>query len=385
MARYRGKLRPKLPDVGTTIFAVMDKLSNEYGAINLSQGFPDFPVSEELVGLVEQYMKKGFNQYAPMYGIQPLREELCRKIEELYSASYHPEKEINITSGATQAIYTAVAAVVNPGDEVILFTPAYDSYAPAVKVHGGKAVYSKLKAPQYTVNWDEVNTLINSRTRMIIINSPHNPTGSILSLEDMQQLEKLTRNTDIIILSDEVYEHIIFDKAQHQSLMCFPGLVERSFVVFSFGKTFHSTGWKMGYCLAPENLMKEFRSIHQFIVYCCNTPVQYALSDFLKNKDNYLGISSLYEKKRDVFISLIKESRFKFSPSRGSYFQLLDYSDITDEKDTDFAVRMTKENRVASIPVSVFYPDALDQKILRFCFAKQEETLEKAAEILCKI
>jgi methionine aminotransferase len=385
MTRYNGQLRPKLPDVGTTIFAVMCKLSNEYGAINLSQGFPDFPVSEELVGLVEQYMKKGFNQYAPIYGIQPLREELCRKIKELYSASYHPEKEINITSGATQAIYTAVAAVVNPGDEVIIFTPAYDSYAPTVEVHGGKAVYSKLKAPEYNVNWDEASTLINSRTRMIIINSPHNPTGSILSLEDMQQLEKLTRNTDIIILSDEVYEHIIFDGAQHQSLMRFPGLVERSFVVFSFGKTFHSTGWKMGYCLAPENLMKEFRSIHQFIVYCCNTPVQYALSDFLKNKDNYLGISSLYEKKRDVFISLIKESRFKFSPSQGSYFQLLDYSDITDEKDTDFAVRMTKENRVASIPVSVFYPDVFDQKVLRFCFAKQEETLEKAAEILCKI
>lgn len=385
MTRYQGKLRPKLPDVGTTIFDVMGKLSNEYGAINLSQGFPDFPVSEELIGLVENYMKKGFNQYAPMYGIQPLREELCRKIEKLYAASYHPEKEINITSGATQAIYTAVASVVNPGDEVILFTPAYDSYAPTVKVHGGKAVYSKLKAPEYTVNWDEVKTLINSRTRMIIINSPHNPTGSILSLEDMQQLEKLTRNTDIVILSDEVYEHIIFDGARHQSLMRFPGLVERSFVVFSFGKTFHSTGWKMGYCLAPENLMKEFRSIHQFIVYSCNTPVQYALADFLKNKDNYLGISSLYEKKRDVFISLIKESRFKFSPSRGSYFQLLDYSHITDEKDTDFAVRMTKENRVASIPVSVFYPDAFDQKVLRFCFAKREETLEKAAEILCKI
>ena len=385
MTRYNGKLKPKLPDVGTTIFAVMNKLSNEYGAINLSQGFPDFPVSEELVGLVEQYMKKGFNQYAPMYGIQPLREELCRKIKELYSVSYHPEKEINITSGATQAIYTAVAAVVNPGDEVILFTPAYDSYSPAVKVHGGKAVYSKLKAPEYNVNWDEVNALTNSRTRMIIINSPHNPTGSILSLEDMQQLEKLTRNTDIIILSDEVYEHIIFDGAQYQGLMRFPGLVERSFVVFSFGKTFHSTGWKMGYCLAPENLMKEFRSIHQFIVYCCNTPVQYALAEFLKNKDNYLAISSLYERKRDIFVSLIKASRFKFSPSRGSYFQLLDYSDITDEKDTDFAVRMTKENRVASIPVSVFYPDAFDQKVLRFCFAKQEETLEKAAEILCKI
>ena len=385
MTRYNGKLKAKLPDVGTTIFAVMNKLSNEYGAINLSQGFPDFPVSEELIGLVEHYMKKGFNQYAPMYGIQPLREELCRKIEDLYAVSYHPEKEINVTSGATQAIYTAVASVVNPGDEVILFTPAYDSYAPAVEVHGGKAVYSKLKAPEYTVNWDEVNTLINSRTRMIIINSPQNPTGSILSLEDMRQLEKLTRNTDIIILSDEVYEHIIFDGALHQSLMRFPGLVERSFVVFSFGKTFHSTGWKMGYCLAPENLMKEFRTIHQFIVYCCNTPVQYALSDFLKNKDNYLGISSLYEKKRDIFISLIKESRFKFRPSRGSYFQLLDYSDITDERDTDFAVRMTKEKKVASIPVSVFYPDAFDQKVLRLCFAKQEETLEKAAEILCKL
>ncbi len=385
MAHFSGLIKPKLPHVGTTIFAVMTKLAVEWDAINLSQGFPDFSVSPKLIHLVAHNMRKGHNQYAPMQGILALREAICRKIETLYSAKYHPEKEINITAGATQALYTAISAVVHQGDEVILFSPAYDCYAPAIELNGGKPVYSQLKLPSYSVDWDEVQRLMNSRTRMIVINSPHNPTGSIFSQKDMLRLSELVKDTDTIILSDEVYEHIIFDNKQHQSLMRFPDLIERSFVVFSFGKAFHNTGWKMGYCLAPENLMNEFRSVHQFLVYSCNTPVQYALADFLGDKDNYSGIGQLYQQKRDLFLNLIKESRFQSIHSSGSYFQLLDYSKITDEKDVDFAVRMTKEYRVASIPVSVFYPDPVDNKVLRFCFAKREETLERAAAILCRI
>jgi methionine aminotransferase len=378
-------LKSKLPHVGTTIFAVMSKLAQQHDALNLSQGFPDFPVSADLIGLVNRFMKKGYNQYAPMTGVQSLREAICRKGEDLYGARYHPDKEVNITSGATQALYTAIAAVVHKKDEVILFSPAYDSYAPAVEVHGGIPVFSHLCPPDYHINWQEVEALISPRTRMIIVNSPHNPTGSVLTDKDMRRLDKITSSTDILILSDEVYEHIIFDEVRHQSAMRYPGLRERSFVVFSFGKTFHSTGWKMGYCLAPAELMREFRSVHQFLVYCCNTPVQHAIGEFLKHPENYTGISLMYQEKRDLFLELIKGSRFRFTPTSGSYFQLVDYSAITDENDRDFAVRLTRENKVASIPVSVFYPDALDNRVLRFCFAKREETLKKAAEILCRM
>jgi len=385
MKQFRGPLQPKLPHAGVTIFAVMSQLADEHGAINLSQGFPDFPVSEELIDLVHSYMKKGYNQYAPMTGIKPLREAICQKIESAYGAVYHPEKEVNITSGATQAIYTAIAAVVNPGDEVILFTPAFDTYAPAVEIHGAKSVCSKLRAPDYSIDWNEVSSLINSRTRMIIINSPNNPTGSILSAEDMLQLEHHTRDTEIIILSDEVYEHMIFDGNEHQSITRFPALAERSFVIFSFGKTFHSTGWKLGYCLGPDNLMQEFRSIHQFLVYCCNTPAQFAIAEFMLNESNYLHLSAMYQRKRDFFLDCIDSSRFKIIPASGSYFQLLDYSAITDMKDTDFAVKLTKEHGIASIPISAFYLDGEDNRVLRFCFAKREETLEKAAEIICRI
>lgn len=385
MSQYSGPLKPKLPQVGTTIFAVMSRLAREHDAINLSQGFPDFEVSRLLIDLVSAYMRKGYNQYAPFQGIMSLREAICQKIKDLYSVKYDPEKEINITAGATQALFTAISAIVYPGDEVILFSPAYDSYAPAVILSGGSPVHVRLRPPTYSVDWNEVGGLMNPRTRMVVINSPHNPTGTILTAQDLEQLEKILAGTDIILLSDEVYEHIIFDGQIHQSVMNFPGLIERSFVVFSFGKTFHSTGWKMGYCLAPENLMAEFRSVHQFQVYCCNTPVQHAIADFLQNKDNYLGIGQLYQEKRDYFLDLIKDSRFRFEPSSGTYFQLLDYSAITDEKDTDFAVRMTQEYGLASIPVSVFYPDAVDSKVLRFCFAKKDETLEKAAKILCSI
>ena len=385
MPKYPNPIKSKLPRVGTTIFTVMSKLANEYDAINLSQGFPDFNCSEDLIRLVNHYMKKGFNQYAPMQGVMALREQIAEKMETIYSAKYNPESEINITSGATQAIYTAIAAVVKEGDEVIIFEPAYDCYVPAIELNGGVAVYSQLKLPDYRIDWNEVKKLVNHRTRMIIINSPHNPTGAMLTASDMLQLERITKNTDIILLSDEVYEHILFDGYEHQSVCRFPKLAERSFVVFSFGKTYHTTGWKMGYCLAPENLMNEFRKVHQFIVFTSNTPIQYALADFMKEKNEYRSLNKFYQKKRDYFLKQIKNSRFKFIPSPGSYFQLLDYTKITNEKDTDFAVRMTKEFGVASVPTSVFYHKPVDNKLLRFCFAKNEETLEKAAMLLCNI
>ncbi len=385
MNPFSHPLPSKLPQTGTTIFAVMSRMAKEHNALNLSQGFPDFPVSPSLIDRVHTYMQKGHNQYAPLEGIEPLREAICRKASDLYGADYHPEKEVNVTAGATQAIYTAVASVVHEGDEVILFSPAYDSYAPAVEIHGGVPVYSPLRPPDYSIDWDEVNALISSRTRMIVINTPHNPTGTVLDKSDLESLDKITKGTDIIVLSDEVYEHIIFNGQPHWSALRFPGLRERSFVIFSFGKLFHCTGWKTGYCLAPEFLMKEFRSIHQFLVYCCNTPIQFALADFLQDAENYKHIAGMYQQKRDVFLNKLRDSRFRFKPASGSYFQLLDYSRITDENDMDFAARLTREHKIASIPVSVFYPDKRDEKVLRFCFAKQEETLEKASDILCRI
>lgn len=378
-------LQSKLPQTGTTIFAVMSRMAKEQQALNLSQGFPDFPVSQPLIDRVHFYMQKGYNQYAPLEGIEPLREAVCSKAADLYGSDFHPEREVNVTAGATQAIYTAIASVVQEKDEVILFSPAYDSYAPAVEIHGGVPVYSCLRPPDYSIDWEEVKTLMSPRTRMIVINTPHNPTGTVLNETDMKTLDKITRGTDIIVLSDEVYEHIIFNGKTHWSALRFPNLRERSFVIFSFGKMFHCTGWKIGYCLAPEFLMKEFRSIHQFLVYCCNTPVQFALADFLQDPENYLHIAEMYQQKRDIFLNKLQDSRFRIRPASGSYFQLLDYSRITDENDMDFAARLTREHKIASIPVSVFYPDKRDEKVLRFCFAKQEETLEKASDILCRI
>jgi methionine aminotransferase len=325
------------------------------------------------------------NQYAPMAGLMALREQIAQKTANLYEVNYNPETEITITAGGTQAIYTAIAATITEGDEVIIFTPAYDCYEPAVELNGGKSVFVQLLAPDYKVDWNQVKKLINQRTKMIIINTPHNPTGKILTKADLLALEKIVQNTDIVILSDEVYEHIIFDKQKHQSACKFPHLAERSFIVSSFGKTFHNTGWKMGYCLAPQNLMKEFRKAHQFIVFSVNTPMQYALAEYLKNENNYLELSSFYQQKRDFFVNLIKDSKFEILPSQGTYFQLLSYKNISNEKDTDFAVRLTKEHKLAAIPVSVFYQKNVDEKILRFCFAKKEETLERAAEILNKV
>lgn len=383
--KFPSNITSKLPKVGTSIFAVMSQMANEHGAINLSQGFPDFPISEKLIDLVHQNMKKGYNQYAPMPGILPLRQAIAEKIADSYKVKYNPETEINITAGATQGLFTAISALVKEDDEVIVFEPAYDSYVPAIKLNGGIPITIRLKEPDYRIDWNEVKKTITHRTKLIIINSPQNPTGAVLAESDMKSLEKIITNTDIIILSDEVYEHIIFDGRRHESVCAYPKLRERSLVMFSFGKTFHATGWKMGYCLAPENLMAEYRKAHQFVVFACNTPIQYALAEFLSDKENYIHISSFYQEKRDYFVNLIKNSKFTPIPSCGTYFQLLSYKNISDEKETAFAARLTKEHGVASIPVSVFYNKEVNNQVLRFCFAKNNETLEKAAEQLCKI
>jgi len=385
MAEYPNSIKSKLPKVGTTIFTVMSQLANQENAINLSQGFPDFESSEELSALVTEAMKKGLNQYAPMAGLMSLREQIAIKTEKLYGVSYHPESEITITAGATQAIYTAIAAMVNEEDEVIIFTPAYDCYEPAIELNGGKPVFVQMHAPDYSVNWEQVKKLINQRTKMIIINTPHNPTGTVMSNEDMLALEKIVSDTDIVVISDEVYEHIIFDGEQHQSAARYPKLAERSFIISSFGKTFHNTGWKTGYCIAPKNLMVEFRKAHQFIVFCVNHPMQYALAEYIKNEQNYMQLSSFYQQKRDYFNSLIKDSRFEILPSKGTYFELLSHKNITNMADTEFAVELTQKHKIASIPVSVFYHQKVDEKVLRFCVAKKEETLLRAAEILNKV
>jgi methionine aminotransferase len=382
---YKGNVKTRLPKAGTSIFAVMSGLANEVGAINLSQGFPDFPISMELVELVNHYMRQGNNQYAPMPGVPALREAIAAKAFDTFGISYDPATEITITAGATEAIFCVVTAMVHPGDEAIIIEPAYDSYAPAVELCGGVVRYSSLQTPDYTINWPEIESMISSRTKMIMINTPHNPTGSVLSASDMIHLDRITRNTNIVVMSDEVYEHLIFDGIRHESACYYPELASRSFVIGSFGKTFHTTGWKTGFILAPAVLMAEVRKVHQFVVFASNTPVQYAVADYLKNKENYLQLPAFYQQKRDFFTNLVKNSRFRIIPSYGTYFQLLDYKAISDEKELDFAIRVTKEFGVASVPVSPFYHDKQDNKVLRFCFAKTEETLERAAEILCRI
>ncbi len=383
--KYKGQIYSKLPKVGTTIFSIMSNLANKHNAINLSQGFPDFNCDNILIDAINKYMKKGYNQYAPMIGVKELREKIVEKTEYLYSISYHPEKEITITAGATQALYTAITTFVKEGDEVVVFEPAYDAYVPVIELCGGIPIYVSLKSPDFSFDWDRIKKVINQRTKMIIINSPHNPTGSIIKEADLKMLDKLTKDTNIIILSDEVYEHIIFDNNPHESILKYKSLAERSFVISSFGKTYHTTGLKMGYCLAPENLMNEFRKVHQFAVYAVNTPIQYAYSEILDKKEMYLELNAFYQEKRDFFINLIKGSKFKIKPAKGTYFQLLDYSNISKENEVSFANKLTIEHGVAAIPVSVFYHDAVENNVLRFCFAKSNETLEKAAEKLHKI
>tara|TARA_R110002049_G_scaffold153537_2_gene317815 strand:- start:16200 stop:17291 length:1092 start_codon:yes stop_codon:yes gene_type:complete len=363
----------------------MSALANEHKAINLSQGFPNYPSSQKLNDLVTNAMNTGYNQYAPMAGNLDLRLAIAHKYELLYKSTYHPEKEITVTAGATQAIYTIISAFVRPNDEVIIFKPAYDCYEPAIKINGGKTIAIQLSAPNYGVNWDEVASKISPKTKMIIINSPHNPSGTIWSKEDMLQLQKLTKDTNIIVLSDEVYEHIVFDDMQHQSACLFSDLKQRSFITASFGKTFHNTGWKIGYCCAPDYLMSEFRKVHQFNVFSVHHPAQKGIADYMQDAETYLGLNTFFQRKRDLFLSLISDSRFKFQPSQGTYFQVLDYSDITDDYDVNFAKLLTKEFKIASIPLSVFNANDKDDKVLRFCFAKTDETLVKAAEILYKI
>lgn len=378
-------INSKLPHTGTTIFSVMSKLAEEHNAINLSQGFPDYDCDPKLINFVTEAMLKGFNQYAPMPGLPILRELIAEKVSNLYGANYHPDTEVTITAGGTQAIFTALSACINSGDEVIIFEPAYDCYAPAIKLLGGLVKPYELAPPDYEIDWEMVKKLFTANTKMIILNSPQNPTGCTLSEKDIKALIKLTKNTDILILSDEVYEHIIFDGNKHRSITLYPELRERSFIVASFGKLLHATGWKMGYCLAPEQLMKEFRKVHQFNVFSVNAPMQLGIANYLKDSETYKSLPSFFQHKRDFFRTLLMETNFKLLPCNGSYFQCVSYAHLNKEKDTDMAIRLVKEFGVASIPVSTFYIRNTDHQVLRFCFAKKQETLEKAVERLMKL
>ena len=363
----------------------MSSLATEYDAVNLGQGFPDYMMSEELIALVTEAMKDGFNQYVPMQGYLPLREAIAEKIHFLYGSVINPGAQITITPGGTYAIYTALTTILNPGDEVIIFEPAYDSYIPNVEINGAVPILIDLKFPDYKIDWKEVRQKISPKTKMIMLNSPHNPTGAVLLQEDMDELRSLAKDTNIFICSDEVYEHLVFDDIPHQSILRYPDLLERSFVCFSFGKTYHCTGWKLGYCISSLDLMKEFRKVHQFNCFSCHTPSQVALSKFLSDKESYLSLPAIMQKKRDYFVNLMRNTKFKLLKSGGSYFICGRYDDISDETDKDFSIRITKEYGVATIPVSVFYRSQTDHKVVRFCFAKKEETLEAAVERLSKI
>jgi methionine aminotransferase len=376
------KIISKLPEISTSIFSIMSKMANEYNAINLSQGFPDFNCSDELLDLVNHYMKKGFNQYAPMPGVPALRNEISKKVLRDYGKEYNPEEEITITAGATQALFTAFSTIIKPGDEVIFFEPAYDSYRPAIELNGGIVINIKLNPKDFSIPWDLVEKSISAKTKCIVINSPHNPTGSIIKNSDITHLIKIVSGKNIFIISDEVYEHITYDNIPHLSLSGFEELANRTFVISSFGKTFHATGWKIGYCCAPEYLMKEFRKIHQFVVFAVNTPIQYAYSEFIKNPTHIKSLSNFYEKKRDLFISLLSKSNFSHRACKGTYFQLLDYSNISDKDDYSFSEYLTKEVGVAVIPLSPFYKDGSTEKLIRVCFAKNDNVLKDAAKKL---
>lgn len=372
----------KLPNIETSIFSIMGKMAKEHNAINLAQGFPNFPGDKALNALVERAMQDGYNQYAPMAGDFNLRMEISKKIEDLHDHFYDPESEITITAGATQAIFSIIAATIDRGDEVIVFTPAYDCYIPSIEIFGGKVVPIQLKPFSYKIDWQEVKDNIIAKTRMILINSPHNPTGTLLSKEDMLALQDIAENNDLLVLSDEVYEHIVYDGEEHQSASRFPQLAARSFITASFGKTFHNTGWKLGYCAAPKSLMEQFQKVHQFNVFCVNHPMQKALATYLKNPDNYLKLSNFYQQKRDFFQHLMQESNFKIMPCKGTYFQMLDFSAISEQSDLAFTKKLTKDYKIATIPTSVFNVGKEDFKQIRICFAKTEETLVKAAKIL---
>ena len=378
-------IKSKLPNAGTTIFTVMSSLAAEHNAINLGQGFPDFDMNKELINLVSSAMQAGHNQYVHMNGLPALRESISQKVKDLYGAEVHPADEITVTPGATYALYTALTTILNKGDEVIVFEPAYDCYIPAIELNGGVAVRVPLTADGYHIDWEITKHMITPKTKAIIINSPHNPTGAVLAENDVEALKKIVQGTGIFIISDEVYEHIIFDDKKHLSILNYPELYERSFVCFSFGKVYHCTGWKIGYCIAPPALMKEFRNVHQFNAFTVFGPVQYALASFLKHENEYLDLGKFLQKKRDYFKELMAQTRFEPLPSHGSYFQLYSYKNISNEKEYDMALRLIKECGVATIPVSSFYKTPVENNVLRFCFAKKEETLMAAAEKLKSI
>ncbi len=379
------ELKSKLPEIGTSIFATMSKMANEYNAINLSQGFPDFNCSEELVELVNYFMKKGYNQYAPMPGTDDLRKEISLKVKRYYGRTYNFQNEITVTAGATQALFTAFSSIVFPGDEVIIFEPAYDSYIPAIIANGGVPISIKLNNSDFSIPWDKVEKALTINTKCIVINSPHNPTGAILNEDDIKQLENIIANNNIFLISDEVYEHIIFEEQKHKSFARYDKLAEKSFIISSFGKTFHTTGWKMGYCCAPEKLTAEFRKIHQFVVFAVNTPIQLAIAEFLKEDKNISTLPNFYQSKRDLFASLLQNSNFKFRKCSGTYFQLLDYSNISNINDIEFSEYLTKNIGVAVIPISPFYKNNYKDNLIRVCFAKKDDVLRQAAEKLIRI
>jgi len=385
MSSVRTEFKSKLPKVGTTIFTTMSRLAEEHKAINLAQGFPEFDCSPDLQKLADKYMRSGKNQYAPMAGVLPLREAISEKVYTATAAEYHPDSEITITSGATEALYVAISTVVHPGDEVIVFEPAYDSYVPAIELNGGIPVFVTLD-PQYeSIDWEIVASRFSEKTKAIVINTPHNPTGKVWTLQDLQKLAELVVKHDVLVISDEVYEHIIFDGRAHVSASSIPGLAERTFVCGSFGKTFHTTGWKVGYCLAPKDLTSEFRKIHQYLVFSVVTPFQFALAEYLNEPEHYLRLSSFYGQKRDLFIDAISDVGFVIKPSEGSFFQNVYYGNLSKENDFTLAKRLTVETGIASIPVSSFYDKAVDCHVLRFCFAKNDDTLLRGAELLYKI
>lgn len=378
-------IHSKLPSVGTTIFSTMSALARQHNAINLSQGFPDFDCSPILMEKAAHYIRSGFNQYAAMPGTMELRERIAEIISLSYGVNYHPDTEITVTAGATQAIYTALAAFIRQGDEVLVFEPAYDCYVPAIELQGGVAVYSQLSADDFSINWNDVRQKITAKTKAILINSPHNPSGTTLSQKDLLELENIVAGTNILVISDEVYEHMVFDGNTHQSVTRSKILKEQSILVSSFGKTVHTTGWKIGYVAAPKEIMAEFRKVHQFLVFVVNHPLQLALADFLADSKNYTELKYFYQAKRDLFLKLTNGSRLVPLKCEGTYFQLMSYKALSNEADTDLAIRLTSEKKLATIPLSVFYSQKTDHKLLRFCFAKKDETLEKAAEIICRL
>lgn len=379
------KTRTKLPDVGTTIFTVIGQLSSQHNAINLSQGAPNFPCDPRLVAGVTRAMEEGHNQYAPMTGLRPLKERIADKIADLYGTRYDVDSEVLITASASEGLYSAISGLVHPGDEVIYFEPSFDSYAPIVRLQGAKPVAIKLTVPDFQVNWDEVRAAITARTRMIIVNTPHNPSGMVFSADDLQQLANLTRNTDIVILSDEVYEHVVFDGEPHHGMATHPQLAERSVIISSFGKTYHVTGWRVGYCVAPAELMDEICKVHQFLMFSADTPMQHAFAEHMNDPQTWLSLAAFYQRKRDLLQTLLAESPFRLLPSRGSFFLLADYSHFSDESDSEMVKRLIVDHGVATIPLSAFYTDGTDNKIIRLSFAKDEATLRAGAAALCQV